>query len=183
MSRLETLTPETMTEEQRKVHDDIVAGPRGKMTLPMNAWLRSPPFADGAQNLGAFIRWGSTLDARHVELAILIMLRYWTAQPAWYSHVQHGLKAGLELEIIDAIKEIKRPDFKRSDDEALFDFCVSLILDHEVPDEAYDAAVKEFGERGVMEIIGVIGYYCITSMTLKAFRVPMQEGVEPQLKD
>jgi 4-carboxymuconolactone decarboxylase len=52
-----------------------------------------------------------------------------------------------------------------------------------VPDEAYDAAVKEFGERGVMEIIGVIGYYCITSMTLKAFRVPMQEGVEPQLKD
>jgi len=183
MSRLETLTPETMTEEQRKVHDEIVDGPRGKMTLPMNAWLRSPAFADGAQKLGAFVRWGSSLDARHVELAILITLRYWTAQPAWYSHVQHGLKAGLEQEVIDAIAEIKRPDFKRDDDEALFNFCVALILDHEVPDETYASAIEHFGEHGVMDIIGVSGYYVITSMTLKTFRVPMQDGVEPQLKD
>ncbi len=183
MSRLEMLTPETMTEEQRKIHDEIVAGPRGKMTLPMNAWLRSPPFADGAQNLGAFVRWGSTLDARHVELAILITLRYWTAQPAWYSHVQHGLKAGLEQEIIDAIAEVKRPTFTRADDEALFNFCVELIIDHQVSDATYAAAVEQFEERGVMEIIGVSGYYVITSMTLKTFQVPMQDGVEPPLKD
>ena len=151
-----------MTDEQRKVHDEIVDGPRGKMTFPMNAWLRSPSFADCAQNLGAFVRWGSSLYARHVELAILITLRYWTAQPAWYSHVQHGLKAGLEQEIIDDIAEIKRPTFKRADDEALFEFCVQLIIDHVVSDETYAKAVEQFGEQGVMDIIGVSGYYVIT---------------------
>ncbi len=183
MSRLETLTPETMTAEQRAVHDDIVAGPRGKMTLPMNAWLRSPKFADGAQKLGAFVRWGTGLDPRHVEFAILITLRLWTAQPAWYSHVQHGLKAGLEQSIVDAVAERKRPEFSRKDDEALYDFCMELIYDHDVSDATYATAVEQFGEDGVMDIIGVSGYYMITSMTLKTFQVPMQDGIEPQLKD
>lgn len=183
MSRLKTLTPETMTKEQRAVHDDIVAGRRGKMTLPMNAWLRSPQFADGAQKLGAFVRWGTNLEARHVELAILITLRYWTAQPAFYSHIQHGLKAGLEQSIMDAVAERKRPEFTRKDDEALYDFCMELIQEHDVSDATYAAAVEQFGEGGVMDVIGVSGYYMITSMTLKTFQVPMQEGVEAPLKD
>ncbi|MEX2449539.1 MAG: carboxymuconolactone decarboxylase family protein [Rhodospirillales bacterium] len=183
MSRLEMLTPETMTPEQRKVHDDIVSGPRGKMTLPMNAWLRSPAFADGAQKLGAFVRFDCSLEPRHIELTILITVRQWVAQPAWYSHVQHAKKAGLDDAIVEAIADRKRPTFKKADEEALYDLCTELWETREASDKTYAAAVKHFGEKGVMEIIGLSGYYTITGLTLKTFNVPMQEGVEPPLKD
>ena len=96
MARYETLTPEQMTPEQRKVVDNVTAGPRGSATRgPFMAWLPSPKFADLAQALGAQTRFGSSLPAKHYEIAILMVAQQWRAQFEWYAHAQLARKAGI----------------------------------------------------------------------------------------
>ena len=96
MPRYETLTPERMTPEQRKVVDNVTAGPRGSATRgPFMAWLPSPKFADLAQALGAQTRFGSSLPAKHYEIAILMVAQQWRAQFEWYAHAQLAKKAGI----------------------------------------------------------------------------------------
>jgi 4-carboxymuconolactone decarboxylase len=110
MARYETLTPEQMTPEQRKVVDNVTAGPRGSATRgPFMAWLPSPKFADLAQALGAQTRFGSSLPAKHYEIAILMVAQQWRAQFEWYAHAQLARKAGISQGIIDAIHRGEKP--------------------------------------------------------------------------
>ncbi len=182
MSRLPLLALEEMTAAQRAVWDAIAAGPRGPSRYgPFNAWLQSPEFADRAQDLGALLRFGTSIEGRLKELAILCVARHWTAQFEWYAHKKIALDAGLSASVIDAIEARRRPDFVNADEPAIYDFTQELLADRDVSDARYAAAEALLGRAGVVELVGVLGYYTLVSMTLNVFRAPLPDGEAPPL--
>jgi len=179
MSRLPSLSPEDLTEDQRRVLDSIRAGPRGASTGisgPFAGWLASPELADRAQNLGELIRFGTSVPARLKELGILYVARAWTAQFEWYAHKKFAIEGGLSLDVIDAIQVRRRPDFENDDEEAVYNFCVELHETHKVSDARFEAVKQHLGEAGASELVGILGYYTLVSMTLNVFEVPLPEG-------
>jgi 4-carboxymuconolactone decarboxylase len=182
MSRLAPLAPEKLSPEQKKVYDDILAGPRGGIGGPFAAWLRSPQLADRAQKLGEFCRFNTSLPKRLSELAILMTARHWTAQFEWYAHARMAREAGLGDAIIDAIRQHLRPAQMAEDEAAIYDFCNEAYALHYVTDATYARAIAQFGEATVVELVGVIGYYCLVSLTLNIFRMPLPPGEPPALK-
>ncbi len=182
MSRLAPLVPEKLSAEQKKVYDDILAGPRGGIGGPFAAWLRSPQLADRAQKLGEFCRFGTSLPKRLSELAILMTARHWTAQFEWYAHARMAREAKLDETIIEAIRTHQRPAKMADDEAAIYDFCNEAYALHYVTDATYARAIAQFGEATVVELVGVIGYYCLVSLTLNIFKMPLPEGEKEQLK-
>lgn len=182
MSRLAPLAPGELSPAQKKVHDDILAGPRGAIAGPFAAWLRSPQLADRAQKLGEFCRFNTSLPKRLSELAILMTARHWTAQFEWYAHARMAREAGLADAIIDATRQHQRPARMAQDEAAIYDFCNEAYALHYVTDATYARAVTLLGEATVVELVGVIGYYCLVSLTLKIFKMPLPEGEKEPLK-
>lgn len=179
MSRLPELTPDTMTAEQRHVYDRIVSGPRGGIGGPFLPWLHSPELADRAQNLGEFCRFRSALPPRLSELAILVTGRFWRAQFEWYMHARMALKAGVSPDIIAAIEARKTPTFANRDEEIVYTFARELHADHNVSDATYAAARDVLSTAGVVDLVAILGYYTLVSMTLNVFQVPVPGGAVP----
>jgi 4-carboxymuconolactone decarboxylase len=181
--RFSTLTPETMTPEQRKVAEAIQSGPRGAgLRGPFNALLRSPELCDLVQRVGAYVRYKGVLPAALNEMAICMAGRKWTAQYEFYAHRRLALEAGLDAAILDAIAAGTRPA-KLSDDEAtVYDFASELLGTGEVSDASFARVKDRFGEGGVMDLVGAVGYYSLVSMVLNVARVPLPAGVAPLLK-
>ncbi len=181
--RFATLTPETMTPEQRAVAEAIQSGPRGAgLRGPFNVLLRSPELCDLVQRVGAYVRFKSVLPAPLNEMAICMAGRKWTAQYEFYAHRRLALEAGLDAAIVDAIAAGQRPA-KLSDDEAsVYDFASEMLGTGQVSDATFARVKDRFGERGVMDLVGAIGYYSLVSMVLNVGRVPLPAGVEPPLK-
>jgi 4-carboxymuconolactone decarboxylase len=174
--RFTPLTPETMTPDQKRVADNIMSGPRQGMRGPFNALLRSPELADHAQKLGAYVRFNTSIPPRLNELAILLTARHWTAQYEWYAHHRLAMKAGLSLDIAAAIAAGKRPASMQPDETVVYDFCHEVLETGQASDKSFKAAVDKFGERGAIDLIGVIGYYSLVAMVLNVDRVPIPDG-------
>jgi len=179
--RFKPLSQEEMTEAQRKVYQDIAGGPRKGFRGPFNALLRSPELAERAQKLGEHIRFGTSLPPRLSELAILITARYWSAQYEWHAHAPHAAKGGLAASVISELQAGKRPGSMKEDEAVVHDFCSELHEKKAVSDATYKRALELFGERGVVDMIGVSGYYTLVSMVLNVARHPLPEGVPPPL--
>jgi 4-carboxymuconolactone decarboxylase len=182
MPRIKLPTPDEMNEAQRRVYDAAVAGRRGRAPLPLLAWLASPEFANRAQSLGEFVRYETTLSPRLSELAILVVARFWTSHYEWFAHKKEALKAGLDEAVISDIARRKRPHFSNRDEQVVYDFCVHLNESHSVPDDLYRDASKTIGEQGVVELVGILGYYTLISMTLNTFEIDAPEGFECELQ-
>jgi 4-carboxymuconolactone decarboxylase len=182
--RLEPLEPGKMTPEQKEVYDDIMSGPRGSVQGPFNAWLRSPALVDPAQKLGEFCRFNNSLGSRLSEIAILITARKFRCQVEWFLHARIAMAAGHSQSTIDALMAGDRPDFASapgSDTEKenmVYDYAIALVRDGRVDDETHSRALDVFGEQGLVELVGVIGYYHLVSLTLNAFNVPLPEPGE-----
>jgi 4-carboxymuconolactone decarboxylase len=170
-----------MTSEQRRVYEETVAGRRGRVPAPLLVWLESPTLADRAQKLGEFVRYQTSLAPRLSELAILVVARHWTAQFEWTAHKAEALKAGLDPEIIEDIANRRPPRFKNPDEPVVYDFSATLNQEHTIPTKLYDRAVTTIGLRGVVELVGILGYYTLISMTLNTFEID-PEGQAPELK-
>ena len=181
MSRLPVIAVEEMNEEQRRIHDGIVSGKRGGFRGPFNVWVHSPGFLAVLEKVGAYLRFDSALPPRLSEMAILITARFWTAHYEWFAHEPHAVKGGLGAEIISAIAERRRPENMKADEAALYDFCTELHEKHVVSDTVFRAALDQFGDRGVVDLTGLIGHYTTVSMTLNAFEVAIPGGGEPPL--
>ena len=179
MSRVTTLTPEAMTPEQRRAYDGIVAGPRGRIGGPFNAWLRSPELADTAQKVGAFLRFRTSLPPRLSEMAILMTAYYWRAQYEWYAHAPLALKGGLADAVIAALQVGKKPAAMQPDEAVVYDLCHELLNKRRISDSTYRQAIATFGETGVVELVAIAGYYCMVGLTLNAFEVVPPKGEEP----
>jgi 4-carboxymuconolactone decarboxylase len=184
MSRLRLLQADELDEHRRPLFDAMTAGPRGSSILdptgalvgPFNAWLYSPAIGDAVQKLGAAIRFRSSLPKKLLELAILITAREWTAQFEWWAHARLAAKEGLEPEIIAAIKERRRPDFSAPEQATVYDFCRELLTERRISQSRYDQAVALLGETGLVDLVTLLGYYSLVSMTLNAFEVPAPDG-------
>jgi 4-carboxymuconolactone decarboxylase len=140
---------------------------------PYRAYIYNPDLANRLTAMSEYLRWNTSLPPRLSELAILITARQWTAQYEWYAHYPLALKGGLDPKIADAIAAGKRPEAMKDDEAALYDLATGLYRDKKVSDPVYKAALEKFGERGIMDIIGIIGYYDLVSMTL----ITMQAGM------
>jgi 4-carboxymuconolactone decarboxylase len=180
--RFPPLTWDTMTPAQRKMVEDLVAGPRSGADGPFNVLLRSPEMGNIAQQFGAATRFNPTMPRKLNELAIIITGRYWTAQYEWVAHKRAALAAGLNPAIVEAIQNGKRPAAMAKDEEAVYTFCTELLNTKQVSDATFAAAKTAVGEKGVVDLIGVMGWYQTVSMLLNVDRYPLPAGQQPQLK-
>jgi 4-carboxymuconolactone decarboxylase len=180
--RFAPLTYDSMTPEQKQMVDGILAGPRKSLDGPFNVMLRSPQMGDLAQKFGEYARFHTSLPPRLNEMVILITGRFWSAQFEWSMHRQNALKAGLSPAIIESIANGKRPAAMQPDEAAVYDFCTEVLHTKHASDAAFQAAKEKFGERGVVDMLAVMGYYQFVSMLLNVDGYPLPPGVEPELK-
>lgn len=176
MARLADIDPETLSPEGRRVYDAILSGPRGIVEGPLRVWLNSPGLADKAQALGAFCRYGTSLPQRLSELAIVTTGAYWQAGFEWAVHAPIALKAGLDPAAVEAIRLGQEPKLTKSDEQAVYRFSLELLRNRRVSDETYRFAKETLGQHALVDLVGILGYYGLISMTINAFAVPLPEG-------
>lgn len=174
--RIADLDPARMSPAQRAAHDAIVAGPRGKVVGPLRVWLTSPGLADRAQALGQYARYDSVLPQALSELAILITARVWSSGFEWSHHAPIAAAAGVPQDAIDQIALARRPVLEDPTAQAVADFAIELHRDREVSDPTFEAARARLGDQGVVDLVGICGYYTLISMTINAFHVPDDMG-------
>ncbi len=179
--RLKLLSPGEMNADQKQTYDESIVGKRGKPPAPMMAWLNSPEMARHATRLGGFLRFDTVFSAAITEIAILVTARHWTSHYEWFAHRRLALQGGLDPKIIDAIRDRRTPEFDDPKARVVYDVAKSLHDGHGVSKPLYDEAVKVVGERGIVEIIGLCGYYTMVSMTLNTFEFGLPDGEVSEL--
>jgi 4-carboxymuconolactone decarboxylase len=176
--RLPPLVPEQWTDAQRQEAEPIIRGPRGALIAPFVPLLRSPELMGHAQRMGEYLRYRSALGARLSELAILVTARQWSQPVEWAIHAPIAIEQGIKPESVEAIAERRRP-LQMTEDEALVhDFCIELHRDHGISDGTWAGAVQRLGEQGVVDLIGISGYYTFLSMLMNAARTPVPAGTD-----
>jgi 4-carboxymuconolactone decarboxylase len=180
--RFKPLAYAEMTAPQKKMFENLISGERRGAAGPFNVLLRSPEMGDLAQQFGASMRFHSSIPSKLNELAIIITARHWTSQYEWYAHRRAAQTAGLNQSIIDAIAAGTRPSSMAPEEEAVYNFVSELLTSKQVSDATFKAAKDRFGERGVVDLIGVSGYYQLVSMLLNVDRYPLPEGTPAELK-
>ena len=172
--RLALLREEQMSPPQRALVDALRSGPRGKAIAirgPFAAFLHAPVFGDLAQRLGAHCRYHTALPPRLSEFAILCTARLWRAQYEWYAHEPMALKAGVAQKTIDALRAGRVPKAAKKDERAVYDFVHELYRAKRVRERTY-ARVRAFlDDAAMVELVGILGYYALISMTLNVFRM------------
>ena len=179
--RLGPPDPALMTDDQRRVHDIITAGPRGKVRGPLAIWLHRPALAEAAQNLGAYCRYGSSLEPRLSELAILCMAVIWRSEFEWWAHKPIALKAGVDPDLIEALRLGTPPGFPDEETAVVHAVTTGLSVNRRLDDALYRRAETVLGRDRLVDLVGLCGYYTLISMTLNAFEVPLPEGETPEL--
>ena len=174
--RLPDLRPDQMSPEQKAIYDAIASGPRKNSSGPFQAWLRSPVLADRLQKVGEYVRFQTSLPKPLNELAILIAGRYWNSVFEWAYHYPLAVKGGVKEAVLKDLSDGLTPR-GMSDDEALvYGFSTELRRDKAVSDATYARALTRFGERGIIDLIAVNGYYDLVCMTLNVAQVPIPAG-------
>ena len=171
MSRLNPPTSSELTKAQQEAHESINSGPRGGVFGPLGVWLWRPELANNAQKLGQYCRYDSSLPKRLSELAILVTGKYWEAEFEWQHHKPIALEAGLDANIIEAISKDDTPTFANSDEQSVYDLAMELYKTKKVSDKTYQAAIDVLGRDSVVDLVGVLGYYALISMTINVFEV------------
>ncbi|MGI9508947.1 MAG: carboxymuconolactone decarboxylase family protein [Geminicoccaceae bacterium] len=179
MSRLPDLAYDEMSDEQKQIHDEIAAGPRGAVVGPLKVWLHSPALADRAQRLGAYARYHSTLPPHLSEIAILVTGSIWQADFEWYAHVGPARDAGISEAVIEAIRNDTPPPLEDEPSQAVYQVARDMHRNRRLSDETYARAKAALGEQGLVDLIGILGYYTLISMTLNAFEVETPDGSTP----
>ena len=174
-------TPEGLNARQREVLGSILSGPRGRIQGPLMAALHNPELAERWSQLGAILRYSTSLPQRLSELAILVTARAWTCQLEWHIHAAIAREAGVEPDIIEAIRIGRRPDGVDEEALAIHDFVHELQASRKVSDPVYARALAHWGATGVVELTALSGYYAMVAATLNAHEFPLPEGTPPPL--
>jgi MFS family permease len=179
--RLPPIPLELLDPQQRAVADELIAGPRKSVFGPFIPLLRSPELLARVQKVGEYLRFDSALSPRVTEFATLIVARHWTQQFEWSMHVPKALAAGTQPDSIASLREGLRPDGMNEEETCAHDFAVELLNHRGVSDMTYGRACERFGERGVVDLTGLIGYFAMVNMVLNVAHTPHEpaEGVEP----
>lgn len=174
--RLAPLDLAALTPEQRAVADSIMSGPRGGLRGPFEPWLRSPVLADRAQKLGEYCRFSNSLPRDLSELAILMTGKRYRSQFEFWAHARLGREAGLPDDIIEAVRLGRTPRFRRDAERVVYDLVTEYFATNRVTDATFKRAIDAFGEQGVVDLVGVVGYYSLVSMTLNVFQMELPAG-------
>jgi len=179
MARITLPSLEHMNPEQRRVYDKVVSGPRGKIEGPLRAALHNAELADCWQALGALLRFRTTLTSRQSELAILVTGRACNSPFEWYAHRRDAEKVGIEADVIEAIFNGTMPPALAEAEEAVVRYARELNVFNSVSDATYAHALALLGERTLVELTALVGYYTMVAMTLNAHEIPLPDGIEP----
>lgn len=185
MSRLSLLNKDQLSEAQMKVIKAIQDGPRGNipMTGPFDIWLRVNAIGDAIQNLGAALRYETILEERIKELAICIVGHHYKAKFEFAYHETLALKSGVPEKVMSDLKNDETPSFKEGKLELVFLISKQLLATHTVSDDLYQRGLDEFNEQGMIELVSLIGYYCLVALTLNTFQIPLDEGMQDPFPD
>lgn len=181
--RLPPLSPEAWDTEQAEAAQEVIDGPRKALISPFVPLLRSPELMTHAQRMGEYLRYRSALTLRLSELVILINARLWHQPVEWAIHAPIAAKAGLDQAIIDAIKFGRQPECMAEDEQAVYAFSMELHQNKAVSDPTWAKAVALFEEKGVVDLMGLNGYYSFLAMTMNASRTALPEGATEFLPD
>ena len=179
--RLKLLSPGEMSPDQKETYDESIAGKRGAPPAPMMAWLNSPEMARHATRLGGVLRFDTIFPAKLSEIAILVTARHWSSHYEWFAHKRLALKGGMDPKIIEDIRDRRTPSFDDPKGRMIYDVARSLHEARGLTKTLYDEAVKVLTLRGLVEIIGLCGYYTMVSMTLNTFEFDLPEGEVSEL--
>jgi len=179
--RIPLFPNDQMTPEQRRVHDAVVAGPRGELRGPLRALLHRAELADKAQQLGELLRFRTSLPPHLKELAILVTGRHCHAQLEWHIHAQMARNAGLPQAVIDDVHAGRRPGGLDADGLAVLDYTQELNRRDTVGGTNYQRVLARWGAVGVVELTALVGYYTLVAMTLNCHDIPLPDGVPPPL--
>jgi 4-carboxymuconolactone decarboxylase len=180
--RLPALSEDALDDTQSALLSSMRAGPRGdrvRLGGPFGVYMHAPQYGDLMQQLGAFVRFKTSLPPRLSEFAILCTARLWRAQYEWHAHAPIAEKAGVKPEAIADIKAGRTPKKAAKDERAIFDFVQELYKKRRVSERTYKRVQGFVGDRGAVELTGILGYYAGVSMTLNVFNVPLPDGAAP----
>ena len=176
--RLPALDMASLTGEQQALVDAISSGPRGRFSNsgPFAVYLHAPGFGHLAQQLGGYVRLGTSVPPRLSELAILCTARFWQAQYEWVAHAAIAAKQGVKPATIRDLQAGRTPTSAPRDEMAIYAFVRELYATRRVSDATYKRVHKLLGDAGIVELVGILGYYAMVSMILNVFRMPVPEG-------
>lgn len=177
--RLPPVPQADYTPAQIAAHAEFVATRKVEFTGPWHVFIRSPELLTRAQHMGAFLRYGCSLSGRLSELAILIVARFWTQDYEWGAHRKHALAAGVSPETIASIAAARRPLDLPADEQAVWDFATELLQTKRVSDATYAQALALFGEQGIVDLCGLVGYYQLLALTMNVARTAPPQGEPP----
>ena len=180
--RMPPIPPDKLTEAQKKAAEAFAEGRGYQIRGPFVPLIRSPEVMLRAKAMSDYLRFKSVLEPRINELAIIITAREWTQQYVWQAHQPAALKAGLRREIADAIADGRRPAGMADDEEIAYDTATEILRLKRVSDATYARATAKFGEQGVIDLLGVIGYYNFLAIVMNATRTAMPAGMPEPLK-
>jgi 4-carboxymuconolactone decarboxylase len=154
-------------------------GPDGALIGPFNAWLNAPEVGLGLSRLGATLRFGTSIDRRLTEVAIITVGARWQAEFEWWAHARMAREQGVADEVIEAIARGQEPVSARPDELVVHSVARQLVTEGRLEPDTFQAAEKLLGGQGMVELVSLCGYYCLVSFILNAFAVPLPEGVTP----
>ena len=179
--RIRPIDPLNLSPLQRAIYDEVASGPRGQVRGPLAVWLHQPAFASCAQRLGAYCRYETSLPARLSELAVLCIAACWSSEFEWWAHKPIALRAGISEDVFEALRTGRKPDFGLEDESLVYDFVDDLMTNRKVADAHYIHATRLFGDAGVVDLVGIVGYYTLISMTINVFEIGLPHGQVPEL--
>ncbi len=184
--RLPPLPQANWTEAQRVCAQEIIQGPRGAVIEPFIPMLRSPELCTHAQRMGEYLRYRSAIGLRLSELAILVTARHWSQQVEWAIHAPIAIREGIDAAVVQAIGQDRSPGFTQADEQVVYDFATQSLVAKNVDDATWAAAQSQLGEQGVVDLLGIIGYYTMLSVVMNGARTPAPANAAmrlPQLGD
>ena len=176
MSRYREISVAEMNPAQKRVHDMIVSGRRGRFGGPFELLIRAPEICEHLSKLGEHLRWGTSLPARLSELAICVTAQHLRAQYEWFAHAPLAVEAGVPAAAIEAIRTGGTPLFTAKDEALVHRICSEIFRTQRLSDASFSEAIAALGEQGLVEVIGIVGYYTLIANTLNVFQVGLPAG-------
>jgi 4-carboxymuconolactone decarboxylase len=180
-NRFRPLSYAELTPEQRAYADREIAAGRKPQTGPFNIYLRSPEMAELSRPLGDYLRFKAPMPRKFKEIAIMLTSRYWGGQYVWYSHRQQALDAGLSPAFIAALAAGERPASMAADEATTYDFVTQLLATRQVSDTNFRAMAALVGERGLVELVALMGQYTGLTMLFVVDRYPVPAGAPDEV--
>lgn len=178
MPRLNPPDPASYSDEQKRIADAVTKS-RGSVRGPFGMWLHSPGLADPAQQVGAFLRYGSKMPGNLRELVIITVGRHWGAQYEWFAHAKIAVEEGVSAEAVEKLRNRQIPDPLTDDEKLVHELATEILTTGGLLPQNYERGVERLGVEQMVELVGLCGYYSLISFTLNVFDVAVPEGDPP----